>query len=111
MYALTKKSKENQSRAIAYSVGQHKQSPEFTDNRVDLNLVHARNASLIQRAPIVVQMGGGSHYWRKEEGGAWIYSGKFGTHKVATSWHVAQGYTNGKGWQFSQGGKKNPPGT
>lgn len=50
-----------------------------------------------------------SYYWRRQNGGPWIYSGKMG-HKAATRWHVANGYTNGNGWQFSRGGRHNPPG-
>lgn len=67
------------------------------------------STNVAQRA--VVQFGGGSHYWRKQDGGQWIYCGKYNSHAAANKAMKKNNWTNGNGWQFSQGGKKNPPGT
>ena len=66
--------------------------------------------NLVQRK-VVAQLSGGGHYWRKQRGGKWIYCGKYGSHAAANAARKANGWNNGNGWQFSQGGKKNPPGT
>ncbi|WGH75717.1 hypothetical protein P8625_00715 [Tenacibaculum tangerinum] len=108
MYTSKNTPKAHKNRPVTQRKSESKQGMELEDNRRETTTQRKVNNSVSQN---VVQFGGGSHYWRRQNGGPWIYSGKMGNHKTATKWHIARGYTNGKGWQFSQGGKKNPPGT
>lgn len=82
-----------------------KNAHTLQDNRKS----HESNSPIQRRE--VTQLAGGSHYWRKRRGGKWIYCGKYGSHAAANQAMKSNGWTNGNGWQFSQGGKKNPPGT
>lgn len=66
------------------------------------------DSSVAQKKSVIAQLAP-SYYWRRQNGGAWILSGKMG-HKSATKWHTSRGFTNGNGWEFSRGGRRNPPG-
>jgi len=124
MHTRLKKSKDNRNRAAARTICREKhelgQDFKFVDNRPETantlqliknhptNKADSLHSSVAQYASGIVQLAP-SYYWRRQNGGPWIYSEKMG-HKAATKWHSDRGYTNGNGWQFSRGGRRNPPG-
>ncbi|MFT5824099.1 MAG: hypothetical protein ACI8ZM_005365 [Crocinitomix sp.] len=97
--------KEKQNKSESKIVQKKNNGTTLVDNRLN----KSASAGVAQRA--VIQFGGGSYYWRKQSGGKWIYCGKYNSHAAANKTMKSNGWTNGNGWQFSQGGKNNPPGT
>ena len=75
-------------------------------------------AAPVQRVRAVIQMGGGSHYWRRQltpnnpvsPHGPWQDCAKYDSHDAATAAMKKNRWTTNNGWEFKQGDKKNPPG-